>query len=122
MDDFMMQLSNEVNDVLNKVFGDAPSNFNCKCSVPSNPALRTRRVPPTECVFTPVRILKSGNATIVFWKDGTKTVVKCGADETPDDYDAFTAALAIKIFGNNSRLKKVIKNKTVIQQTKKGKE
>lgn len=50
-----------------------------------------------------------------------KTVVKCGVNETPDDYDAFTAALAIKIFGNNSRLKKVIKEKTVIQQIKKKK-
>lgn len=35
--------------------------------------------------------------------------------------DAFTAALAIKIFGNNSRLKKVIKEKTVVQQIKKKK-
>lgn len=68
----------------------------------------------------PERILKSGSATIVFWKDGTKTIVKCAKDEEPNDYNAFTAALAIKLFGTNSHVKKIIKNKTVIQE-KKGK-
>lgn len=68
--------------------------------------------------YAPNRILKSGNATIVFWEDDTKTVVKCGKDEIPDDYDAFTAALAIKIFGSNSKLKKVIQAKTEIQEQK----
>lgn len=68
----------------------------------------------------PERILKSGSATIVFWKDGTKTVVKCAKDEEPNDYNAFTAALAIKLFGTNSHVKSIIKNKTVIQD-KKGK-
>lgn len=68
----------------------------------------------------PDRILKSKNATVVFWKDGTKTVVKCAKNEEPNEYDAFTAALAIKLFGTNSRVKKIIKNKTVIQE-KKGK-
>lgn len=66
----------------------------------------------------PERILKSGSATIVFWKDGTKTVVKCAKDEYPNDYNAFTAALAIKLFGTNSHVKSIIKNKTVIQDKK----
>lgn len=72
-------------------------------------------------LFTPERILKSGAVTIVFWGDGTKTMVRCSETETPDDYDAFTAALAIKVFGSNSKLKRVIRNKTVIQKPKKGK-
>ena len=72
----------------------------------------------TVAEYTPKRILKSGNATIVFWKDDAKTVVKCGKDEVPDDYDTFTAALAIKIFGSNSKLKKVIQDKTEIQEQK----
>ena len=41
----------------------------------------------------PDRILKSKNATVVFWKDGTKTVVKCAKNEEPNEYNAFTAAL-----------------------------
>lgn len=68
--------------------------------------------------YMPDRILKSGNATIVFWKDGTKTVVKLPEGDTPDDYSAFTAALAIKIFGANSRVKKIIKTRTEIQKPK----
>ena len=71
--------------------------------------------------YTPKSILKADRVTVVFWDDGTKTVVRCPENETPDDYEAFTAALAIKIFGSNSKLKKVIKTKTVIQKPKKGK-
>lgn len=68
--------------------------------------------------YMPDRILKSGNATIIFWKDGAKTVVKLPEGDTPDDYSAFTAALAKKIFGSNSKVKKVIKTKTEIQKPK----
>ena len=62
--------------------------------------------------YTPKRILRSGPATIVFWEDGTKTVVKCAAHENDNTYAAFTAALAIKIFGSNSAVKKIVKSKT----------
>jgi hypothetical protein len=62
--------------------------------------------------YTPKRILRSGPATIVFWEDGTKTVVKCAANENDNTYAAFTAALAIKIFGSNSAVKKIVKSKT----------
>ena len=68
--------------------------------------------------FTPLRILKSGNATIVFWQDGTKTVVKRGSDEPESDYAAFTAALGIKIFGSNSALKRIV-SRTETQEKRK---
>ena len=71
-----------------------------------------------EMAFVPVRILKNGPATVVFWQDGSKTVVKPGPDVTPNEYDAFTAALAIRIFGNNSRLKKLIRVKTAVVKPK----
>lgn len=70
----------------------------------------------------PERIVKSGRATIVFWEDGTKTVVKRSPDELDNDYNAFVAALGIKIFGSNSQLKKIIKEQTVVQKPKKRKE
>lgn len=69
--------------------------------------------------YRPLRILKSGIATIVFWQDGTKTVVKRGSDEAESDYAAFTAALGIKIFGSNSALKRIV-SRTETQE-KKGK-
>lgn len=64
------------------------------------------------------RILKSGNRTIVFWEDGTKTVVKRAADEEDDDYAAFTAALGIKLYGSNTALKRMIETKTERQKDK----
>lgn len=67
----------------------------------------------------PERIVKSGRATIVFWEDCTKTVVKRSPDEQDNDYNAFVAALGIKIFGSNSQLKKIIKEQTVVQKPKK---
>ena len=70
--------------------------------------------------YLPVRILKSGIATIVFWQDGTKTVVKRGSDEPESDYAAFTAALGIKIFGSNSALKRIV-SRAETQEPKKQK-
>jgi hypothetical protein len=70
--------------------------------------------------YFPNRILKSGPCTIVFWQDGTRTMVRRANDEVDDDYSAFTAALAIKIFGSNSAVKRTVKNK-LIEQIKKTK-
>lgn len=75
-----------------------------------------------EIAVWPKRIVKSGRATIVFWEDGTKTVVKRSPDEQDNDYNAFLAALGIKIFGSNSQLKKIIKEQTVVQKPKKAKD
>lgn len=73
-----------------------------------------------QTIATPERILKNGNVTVVFWGDGTKTIVKPELGATLDDYTAFTAALAKRMFGSNSKLKKVIKTHTEYQ-VKKGK-
>lgn len=68
--------------------------------------------------YQPRRILKSGNATIVFWADGTKTVVKRSEGEPDDPYAAFGAALCKKLYGSNSAAKKLIERKTEIQKPK----
>lgn len=68
--------------------------------------------------LSPERILKSGTATIVFWSDGTKTIVKRSSDEPEDEYIAFTAALAKKVFGSNNAIKKIIKTRTEVQKLK----
>ena len=52
------------------------------------------------------KVIFNEPATIVFWTDGTKTIVKCGENEIPDDYVAFCAALGKKVFGSNSALKR----------------
>lgn len=57
------------------------------------------------------RIIFSPPATIVFWKDGTKTVVKCAKGEPFSEYNGFAAALLKKVFGSNSAVKKLIQRK-----------
>lgn len=57
------------------------------------------------------RILESGDRVIVFWEDGDKTIVKRSEGTNNDIYNAFTAALAIKIYGNNSQVKRLIDRK-----------
>lgn len=60
--------------------------------------------------YEPKRIIFNGPATIVFWKDGTKTVVKCADMEQYNRYNAFCAALAKKIFGTNSKVNRIVKS------------
>lgn len=64
------------------------------------------------------RILKSGPCTIVFWNDGTKTIVKRSEDDAEDDYSAFTAALAKKVYGSTSAVKRIVE-RTEAQKEKK---
>lgn len=47
------------------------------------------------------KVIFSNPATIVFWSDGTKTVVKCGKDDTYDKEKGFYIACAKKLFGND---------------------
>lgn len=54
------------------------------------------------------KIIKNGPATIVFWTDGTKTIVKLQAGDQDDIYAAFTAALAKKVFGSTSKARKIM--------------
>lgn len=69
----------------------------------------------------PKRIQKNGPAMIVFWRDGTKTIVRRGDGDPDSDYAAFTAALGIKVFGSNSQLKKIV-SMVETQKPKKQKE
>lgn len=61
-------------------------------------------------MIIPVKINHNDNVTIVFWNDDTKTVVKCAEGTTPDNYAAFCAALAKKMYGTNTMLKTLIAN------------
>ena len=49
------------------------------------------------------------NYTTVLWNDGSRTTVKLSDDDIYDEYSAFCAALAKRIYGSNSRIKKIIK-------------
>ncbi|MBQ8218467.1 MAG: hypothetical protein IJZ79_01845 [Bacilli bacterium] len=47
------------------------------------------------------RIISQDTATVIFWKDGTSTRVKCSADEGSYDYEKGIAMAVMKyVFGN----------------------
>ena len=56
------------------------------------------------------RIIFNDPATIVFWTDGSKTVVKCEKGQPFNKYYGFCAAVAKRVFGNNSRVSKLVDN------------
>lgn len=58
------------------------------------------------------------NYTTVLWNDGTRTTVKLSDDDIYDEYSAFCAALAKRIYGSNSRIKKIIKTQGRIPLSK----
>ena len=58
--------------------------------------------------FTPVRIIFNDPATIVFWEDGTKTVVKCAPGTPFNKYAGFCAAVAKKVYVNNSVINRLV--------------
>ena len=47
------------------------------------------------------KVIFNDPATIVFWRDGTKTVVKCNPDDVFDPEKGLAMACMKKLFGNN---------------------
>ena len=68
------------------------------------------------CEYEPKKIISQGPATVVIWKDGTKTVVKKADGDDHDVYAAFCAALAKKTYGGNSTVKNIVDRNIVIKR------
>lgn len=66
--------------------------------------------------MTPKKIMRNGPATIVFWEDGTKTVVKKMPGDKDDIYAAFCAAFTKKHFGSNEKVKAVVDSLTQLSE------
>ena len=66
------------------------------------------------------KIIFNPPATIVFWEDGTKTVVKCAAEDEFNEYYGLLAALGKKVYESNSQIKKLIDKKAEWHENKKG--
>ena len=58
------------------------------------------------------QVIFSGSKTIVVWKDGTKTMVSCFEGDQYDRYAGFCAAIAKRIYGSTSNIKKTINRYT----------
>ena len=55
------------------------------------------------------KVIFSNPATIVLWNDGTKTVVKCGENETFDEEKGLAMAIAKHALGNDGVYYEVFK-------------
>lgn len=53
--------------------------------------------------FTIKNVIFNGPATIVFWEDGTKTVVKCDERDEFDPEKSIAMTICKKVFDNKSR-------------------
>lgn len=72
-----------------------------------------RYIGPIDCGYRPAkqeieRVIFHDPATIVYWKDGTKTVVKAN-NEKFDKEKGLLAAIAKKVYGNKGSFNNVIK-------------
>ena len=90
--------------VIGKRNNDIPSNFVDRYRTFSRDEIKplaSSRPDPTKMIcMTDVKF--NGPATIVFWSDGTKTVVKCSEGDTYDKEKGLAMAIIKKFIGNNN--------------------
>lgn len=55
------------------------------------------------------KVVFNNPATIVYWKDGTKTVVKCQDGDKYDKEKGLAMAIVKKLFGNKGNYNKIFK-------------
>ena len=60
----------------------------------------------------PERVIFNYPATIVYWNDGTKTVVVCHDGDTYDEHEGFLLCCAKKLFGNTGRYNDIVREST----------
>lgn len=53
----------------------------------------------------------NGNACVIVWEDGVRTVVHCGEGETFDRYTGFMACVCKRLFGGTTTAKKLMNAK-----------
>ena len=92
-------MSSDVKQILSSIYGstnDMRKGYIYRSSEKNNSMV------PDQIIFNPP-------ATIVFWKDGTKTVVKCAEGEKFDPYTGFCYAFTEHFLGSISHIKKLCK-------------
>lgn len=62
---------------------------------------------------------EAAGVTVVLWADGTKTIVRAAEGEEHDAYLGYCIALAKKMHGTNSALKRDLEKVLVVKENKK---
>lgn len=73
-----------------------------------NPTNYTMRI-ENSTQIEPEKVIFNDPATIVFWNDGTKTVVKCQEGDIYDEQTGLLMCIAKKFFGNNGRFNDILR-------------
>lgn len=60
-------------------------------------------------LFDIEKVIFNDPATIVFWADGTKTVVKCGEEDVYDYQTGLLMCIAKKAFGNKGKFNDILR-------------
>jgi len=60
--------------------------------------------------YKPTHVIFNGDATIVFFEDETKIVVRRLATDPEDRHHAISAAIAAKVMGSKNQVLKLVKN------------
>lgn len=89
-DSFSTKIREASDDLYDKIFGKEEPKMPIKYNY------GTRRIP------VPVKIINQGPATIVFWDDKTKTIVKCSDNDEFDLDMAITMACLKKMVGDEA--------------------
>jgi len=64
------------------------------------------------CDVSVRKVIFNDPATVVLWSDGTKTVVKCGPEDTYDMEKGLAMAIVKRMAGNDNRFHKIFKQYT----------
>ena len=75
-----------------------------------NMSIRSRCVfiPPMKTVPDVDLVIFNNPYTIINWKDGSKTIVKCMEGDAFDEHVGFQAAVTKKVFGDHGTYKRLI--------------
>ena len=77
--------------------------------VVSNKPAKSNKVTSSTTMPNIVNVIYNKPATIVFWDDGTKTVVKCGKHDKYTGEHGLVMAIVKKLYGNNGRYYDIIR-------------
>lgn len=89
-DSFSTKIQEATDDLYVKIFGK------------EEPKMPIKYNHSTRCIPVPVKIINQGPATIVFWDDKTKTIVKCSDNDEFDVDMAITMACLKKMVGEEA--------------------
>lgn len=67
----------------------------------------------------PKNVIFHDPATIVYWDDGSKTVVKCGEDDVYDQEKGLALCYMKKILGNTGNYNEILKKYCEVEEPKK---